>query len=506
RYLRMSLVKLTLIFLVAHVAAALFFLLDRAPGTAAALVGLPLDDAWIHLVYARSLAALHGFAYNPGQLETGSTSPLWAVLLVPATWVAQLLGTSVVVPAKVTGVLCAVGASVGAARLVRGLGFGLAAELASGLALAVDPALAFAQVSGMEIMLASALALWALGDLAADRLGKASLWAALAPLARPELVLLTLLILALVEWRMHVQRAPLRARLRVLLPTVALVGGWMLYCQLVSGYLLPSTYYAKFASRQDYFAHNLVLIFTQVLPSWPWYVRGTGFVLWAVGAVALFRRGPGARLTVFSPILFLLSVAGSQLLYQPWPFFWQRYLLPAQALLLPTLAVGAASAVTWALQGRQRAWAPAYGVGVAVLVLGSVFDLPVALRRSADLFAWNCQNIEELNVAMATWLRDHVPKGEPIAVTDAGAARYFGEHPIVDLVGLNDHRTLHHEPGREREVAGIRTIATFSSLLPTVRNNPAWQVIHRNTTAHLTICDCPQSELVAYQRRDSLPP
>ena len=133
----MSLVKLTLIFLVAHLAAALFFLLDRAPGTAAALAGLPLDDAWIHMVYARSLAALHGFAYNPGQLETGSTSPLWAVLLVPATWVAQLFGASVVIPAKVTGVLCAVGASVGAARLVRALGFGLAAELASGLALAV---------------------------------------------------------------------------------------------------------------------------------------------------------------------------------------------------------------------------------------------------------------------------------------------------------------------------------------------------------------------------------
>ena len=106
---------------------------------------------------------------------------------------------------------------------------------------------------------------------------------------------------------------------------------------------------------------------------------------------------------------------------------------------------------------------------------------------------------------MAKWLRDNTPADESIAVTDAGAARYFGEHPIVDLIGLNDHRYLHREHGREREVQGVRLIATFTSLLPRLRDDPAWQVIHRNSTAHLTICDCPQSEIVAYQRRGPAP-
>ena len=72
--------------------AALVFLLDAAPGTRAALDGLPLDDAWIHLVYARSLAAFEGFAYNPGALETGFASPLWVVLLAPLHWLAPLWG------------------------------------------------------------------------------------------------------------------------------------------------------------------------------------------------------------------------------------------------------------------------------------------------------------------------------------------------------------------------------------------------------------------------------
>jgi hypothetical protein len=501
----MSLVKLALVFLAAHLATGLYFVFDRVPGTAAAFAGLPLDDAWIHLVYARSLSALQGFAYNPGQLETGSTSPLWAVALVPASWAARLLGISVVIPTKVSGVLAATAASLGAARLLRCLGFGLAVELAAGLAIAADPALAFAQVSGMEVLLASALALWALGDLAAERYGKASLVAALAPLARPEMAVLTLLVLLVSEWRLRQARASMRARLLALAPAVAFIGGWMLYCLLVSGYPLPSAFYAKFASRQEYFAHNLVLIFTQMMPSWPWFARGTGFALWGVGAVVLFRRGLVGRLTATFPLLFFLAVAASQLIHESSPFYWQRYLLPGQALLLPTLAVGGATAIAWGWQVRRRAWAPAYAIGVAVLVLGALFDLPVALRGSADLFAWNCQNIEELNVAMAKWLRDNTPANEPIAVTDAGAARYFADRPIADLIGLNDHRHLHRDPGRERQVFGIRILSTFPSWMPSLRDNPAWQVIHRTATAHLTICNCPQSEIVAYQRRDPVP-
>jgi len=501
----MSRVKLALVFLAAHLATALYFVFDRAPGTSAALVGLPLDDAWIHLVYARSLAALHGFAFNPGQLETGSTSPLWALLLVPASWAARFFGISVVIPAKLTGVLVAAGASLGAARLVRCLKFGLAAELVAGLAIAADPALAFAQVSGMEIMLAGLLALWTLGALASECYRTASLLAALAPLARPEMTLLSLLVLAVAEWRMHHARASARARLLVLAPVAAFVGGWMLYCQLVSGYPLPSTFYAKFASRQEYFERNLGTIFTQLLPSWPWFVHGTGIVLWGIGTVALFRRGLVAGVTAAFPMLFLLAVAASQLIADPWPFYWQRYLLPAHPLLLVGLGVGATDAIEWAWHGRHRAWAPAYAIGVAVLVLGSLVDLPGALRRSAHLFAWNCQNIQELDVAMATWLRDHTPASESIAVTDAGAARYFADRRIVDLVGLNDHRHLHREPARERELLGLRILSTFPSWMPSLRDNPAWQVIHRTATDRLTICTCPQWEIVAYQRRDSVP-
>ena len=41
----------------------------------------PLDDSWIHLVFARSLAHGEGLAFNPGELVAGTTAPLWTALL-----------------------------------------------------------------------------------------------------------------------------------------------------------------------------------------------------------------------------------------------------------------------------------------------------------------------------------------------------------------------------------------------------------------------------------------
>jgi len=498
----MSLVKLALIFLVAHVATAIYFVFDRAPGTAAALYGLPLDDAWIHLVYARSLAALHGFAYNPGQLETGSTSPLWAILLTPAAFLARAFGIGAVIPAKVIGMGTGLAASLGGARAARGLGLGRAAQVSAGLAIALDPGLAFAQVSGMEVMLAAALALWAVAELAAEHVWSAAIAAALAPLARPEMMLLALPVFATLEWRMHRQHARPVMCLLVLVPLLVGVGGWMLYCQLVSGYPLPSTFYVKFKSQPEIFSHNVVLIIGQVLPAWPWFTYGLGFGLWALGAVVLWRRGlPGALAAIF-PVAYLLAAASSQYITQSWPFYWQRYLLPALPFLLLSVAAGAAHIVSWGWQHRRTRWAPARAVVAAFLILGSLAALPSALHRSANLYAWNCQNIDELNVAMATWLRDHAAFGETIAVTDAGAARYFGEHPVLDLIGLNSHRLLHRADTAAPDLTNVNLVASFPALVPHLRASSAWQPIHRVTTSHLTICDCPQSELVAYRRAE----
>jgi hypothetical protein len=311
---------------------------------------------------------------------------------------------------------------------------------------------------------------------------------------------LTVLVLATAQWRLYRARASWRTRLAVLLPTLVATGGWVGYCLAVSGRPLPSTFYAKFASREDYLVANLQLLFTQILPASPWFTYGAGAVLWAVGAVAAWRRGLVGRLFALYPLLYILGVSASQLLKEAEPFYYLRYVLPAQAFLVATLALGAWQAVAWVWQRRRRAGAAGYAVGVGVLLVLSLLRLPTALAERAHRFAWNCQNIEELNVAMAVWLRDHVPAGESIAVNDAGAARYFGDHRILDMIGLHHHRLQRRERAALAELDNIGFLSIFPSWMPWVRDNPVWTPMHRTTTQNLTICRCPQAEIVAYRR------
>ena len=43
--------------------------------------GFPLDDAWIHQTYARNLVRSGRWEFVPGVVSSGSTAPLWTLLL-----------------------------------------------------------------------------------------------------------------------------------------------------------------------------------------------------------------------------------------------------------------------------------------------------------------------------------------------------------------------------------------------------------------------------------------
>jgi len=110
--------KLRVLALVAglHVLAAVLFLSRCGPG-------FPLDDAWGHLVYGRSLATMQGLSYNPGEPEAGVTSPLWTYLCaVPAGLVEWGLQPRPDLAMRALGLLCGVLTCLVAARLVRRAG------------------------------------------------------------------------------------------------------------------------------------------------------------------------------------------------------------------------------------------------------------------------------------------------------------------------------------------------------------------------------------------------
>ena len=97
----------------------------------AGVAGLPLDDAWIHLHFARNLAEGLGFVYNPGVPVAGSTAPLWTLLLGLG---ARVAGASVVL-AKTLGAITVVAAGLVTRRAALAWGAAPAAALVAGVAL-----------------------------------------------------------------------------------------------------------------------------------------------------------------------------------------------------------------------------------------------------------------------------------------------------------------------------------------------------------------------------------
>ncbi len=501
-----------------HLAVAAWFVTSGATGSDAAWKGFPLDDAWIHLVYARSLGFGQGPAYNPGELEAGFSSPLWMLALLPATWLGALTG-QLALWVKLTGVVVATAGSVLACRLVEALTRARGPAVLAGMLLALEPGLSFARVSGMEVPLAVATILLALLGLCTGDLRRAGLGLALAPLARPELAILTALGGLALVWELAPREAadgevlpaaPLRDWAWALLPSVVAGGAWMLYCLVVTGRPLPNTFYAKFQVRDGAVEHSVGLLFGEVMPSWAYFAFGSGLVLVLVGAAWLLMGsqtgGAGTPLpvrlvlVVLAPAL-LLGLAQAHDLQQALPFYWARYVQPVSAPLVVLLVLGVHA--LWDPPERVPAAVPRIALrGLAVVAL--LVPLPrlvSQLLEHRERYAWNCQNIQEIQVAAATWVREHSEPDDVVAAVDAGAMRYFSDRTVLDLNGLNDHRVAAGELDARMAELEPRFFAVFPSAFALFAGNPHFRPVHRVQAEHYTICECDQDVMVVVERR-----
>ena len=127
---------------------------------ACALLAWPLrayvtDDTFIHLQYARHLAAGDGFVFNPGERVYGSTSPLWVMLLANA----MAMGVDGLLASKWLGALATLASLLLWARLVRQTIGDARIRAASLIVWACHAWMSRWSLSGMETPLAVALVL-----------------------------------------------------------------------------------------------------------------------------------------------------------------------------------------------------------------------------------------------------------------------------------------------------------------------------------------------------------
>jgi hypothetical protein len=430
-------------------------------------LGWPLDDSWIHLQFARNLATGRGLSYNPGELVTGSTAPLWTALLA----LLALLPGSALAWAQLAGGLLYLAGIDATWRLARelGLGPGLAA-LAGGLTLGTGW-LVWSALSGMEIPLFVLLATWGmilhLRERAVDGAAGAAPPAAAAPappppslplapavlalaaLARPEGLLL--LALALLDRCLRFRRggagaparpAPLRwlrpplGRLAGGLLAACVLAGPLLFYRVAGGSFLPTTFGAKGGELRRWlpdlqYVYGILGILLRSQPYMTLLCGGGVAVL--VARLGTRRdRGllPGLWLVALPLVYSTLSPGGPKMLAGN----FGRYYFP----LFPVVVVLGALA----LEGAAAALGPGVAAGRLRLPAGVAMAALMAWPTASDLllrasfYGRNLADVESSDVLAARLLAPRLPAGALLAVNDIGAFKYLLPNRIVDLAGI----------------------------------------------------------------------
>jgi hypothetical protein len=350
----------------------------------------------------------------------------------------------------------------------------LVSAACGGLAVALTPPLVFAEVSGMEISLTVFLMLSAFAAYANRAFLTAGLCAGLALLARPEAVLLVIFLPALfIAGRLihrkrtgkpstegYAQEGYAAQIVRLGAPGTILAGLWVIYSLLVTGRALPNTFYAKIdtswlvggsegssiadmiGSLFDFGTTARVVAEAAGFATPPVIAAMVLLGITAVYRLATLQRG---RLLAGGVVLFGVLFAHAICVSREMPegstsyYYWWRYLVPAIPFFWFIIVAGLDGLLAFGGEVVMRTAARGAGALLFGVVTVSVLANTGAV---AETFAWNCQNINEIQVAMGRWVAEKVQPDAAVAVNDAGAVRYFGGRRTVDLQGLNRHEGI----------------------------------------------------------------
>jgi hypothetical protein len=388
--------------------------------------GFPLDDAWIHQVYARNLATRGELAFFAGQPSAGSTSPLWTILLSP--------GYLLPVDFRAWTLFLGIGL-LGASALVTAY---LAHRLFPRVLLPFyfclftlfEWHLVWSAVSGMEILLFIFLSLLLLERFyARERAWLIGLLAGLLTLTRPEGIVLAALISlgmafdrdtqSTIRNTQYVLRTAYCVSVLVLVVLPYLAFNWM-----VSGALFPNTFYAKSAEYAELFARAPFVVRWLELLLVP-FVGAQILLLPGLiyGVIALARERAWRALI---PVAWMLLLPMLYALRLPVAYQHGRYEMP----IIPFIIVYGIWG-TRALLARIKNFVVRATWMLATAATLIAFWLLGAVQYATDVAIIDCEMVQT-----ARWVAMHAREETVIAAHDIGALGYFYPRPFIDLAGL----------------------------------------------------------------------
>ncbi|MFO7655313.1 MAG: hypothetical protein R6X25_16050 [Candidatus Krumholzibacteriia bacterium] len=482
-----------------------------------ALRGYTTDDTYIHLRYAENLLERGEFAFNPGVLTYGATSPLWVLGLAALL----ALGVPPSTAPALLGLMAAAGALLLFDAILTRLPFRSSWKFWLLLLAAADVWFLRWARSGMETPLSGLVLLLLLWPLVAERLpggwlavdpGRPAgqgppLWhrylawgvaSGLAALVRPEFLLMAPLALPWLLWFEYYRASdaggrPGRLRARPHRLVVAAVAGWLLaagpwlvYARLAFGRWLPGTVAAKsgdvgldLQAVIAVVARALVQLGAVQAPLW----AGLGLV--AIAALVIRRqpadvvsgRNQGSLETLLEPppprtgradtglwtiwlAVALVGVAftwtGVLVVGYALKQVWviSRYVAPLTAPLL--LALGVLG--VW-LADSLGATPRRARLGQMPLLAGAVLAVALNAYLMITQVVPHARRfpagLEACYLETGRWLRENTPPDVVVAALDIGGIGYASDRHILDLMGLVSPEilTLGREMGFEELVA-----------------------------------------------------
>ncbi len=440
--------------------------------------GLPLDDSYIHLVYARNLLTKGFLTYDGMTPSAGTSSPLWTL------WLAFLMWCRI--PGEAAGMIS-----------------GLAFHLLTGLALwrflrdcpAFDtvsrilipviclgiPNVTWFSLTGMETSLFLFLAALLLLYTGTRNHRSVILPALLLPLVRPEGIFMVLTaILIMFEQRRtlkHPDSAPTGHWFQPLIALICGTGLLSLVYRLHTTNWIPQTSFSRrwiwnlpteplivFPKGLATFFQDTFLFVRDFIVGWPPHhlaaaakfpalPQGAGetistlvtLVILVFGVLccirALYSKArPRSRIV----LMLCLASLGFTLLFLPAAGGGGRYLAPCFLFAPLILCFGLAPAPG----SRKRLW---------LLLLVTLFLLQVK-----GLFVWHAMHkdavmhLKRAHGRAAAFLNEHIADGTLVAAFDIGKLQWESGCIIVDISGLVNH-----------EAAGYVTAKTIPRYLDT---------------------------------------
>lgn len=453
--------RLSLLLLTAALVPAAFLVASYRSNRAA---GLPLDDSWIHLRYADSLAQGYRLSLNRGEPTPGATSPLWVALIAGAIRMGispLAAGQAISIAFNVLAVLAAYHLAV---LVIGARGAWIAAALccSSGI-------LAWSAGAALEVGLFNFLSLHALRLHVANTHGRwrsalaEALLIGLAIWARPEAVGLLAVLTVSNAWACLATGVSRRRAFATFGQSVcqaalaiAIAAPYSWFSQVTIGRPLPSTFYVKAGAPFSFeFVGQCLVSFVETLASESPLVAlaaGLGIAVTLARMLSRPRQVSLMGWVVGLPMAYGIignTEAGAN-------FGRHFYILIPGVMVLAALGIRATAHLLVRLTRR-----PSVGghiVRVAALVL--VMDLLWHAYGRGQQFVLNVKNINDMQVAAAAWVRDNVSPRHTVAVNDIGAIAFHADRPIMDLRGIATPEILpflerYGRPGEPTRDSGV---------------------------------------------------